>query len=53
MLGVDLSFLENLRSIWVVIICLELLILECPGLCLVREYVHHFYLCHSVNVMVI
>jgi hypothetical protein len=39
---IDLSFLENPRSNWVVIIGLELLSLACPGLDLGSEYVHHF-----------
>jgi hypothetical protein len=30
--SIDISFLENLRSIWVVVISLELLSLACPGL---------------------
>jgi hypothetical protein len=39
---IDLSFLENPRSNWVVIIGLELLSLACPSLDLGSEYVHHF-----------
>jgi hypothetical protein len=34
--SIDLSSLENLRSIGVVVICLELLSLACPGLDLGR-----------------
>jgi hypothetical protein len=34
--SIDLSSLENLRSIWVVVIALELLSLACPGLDLGR-----------------
>jgi hypothetical protein len=30
--SIEISFLENLRSIWVVVIGLELLSLTCPGL---------------------
>jgi hypothetical protein len=40
----DLPFLGNLRSIWVVIIGLELLSLACPGLDLGSVMLH--YLCH-------
>jgi hypothetical protein len=36
----DLSFIENPRSNWVVVIGLELLSLACPGLGLGSEYVH-------------
>jgi hypothetical protein len=39
---IDLSFLENPRSNWVVIIGLELLSLACPGLGLGSDCVHHF-----------
>jgi hypothetical protein len=39
---IDLSFLKNPRSNWVVIIGLELLSLACPGLGLGSEYDHHF-----------
>jgi hypothetical protein len=39
---IELSFLENPRSNWVVIIGLELLSLACPGLGSDSEYVHHF-----------
>jgi hypothetical protein len=39
---IDLSFVENHRSIWVVIIGLELLSLSCPGLSFGSDYVHHF-----------
>jgi hypothetical protein len=35
---IELSFHENHRSIWVVIICLELLSLACPGLGLGSDY---------------
>jgi hypothetical protein len=43
---IDLSFLENLRSNWVVVIGLELLSLTCPGLDLGSCYVTSYYLCH-------
>jgi hypothetical protein len=36
---IDLSFLKNLRSIWVVVIGLELLSLACLGLGLGSDYV--------------
>jgi hypothetical protein len=39
---IDLSFLENPRSNWVVVIGLELLSLACPGLGLGSDRVHHF-----------
>jgi hypothetical protein len=39
---IDLSFLENHRSNWVVVIILELLSLACLGSGLGSEYVHHF-----------
>jgi hypothetical protein len=41
---IDLSYLENLNSIWVVLIGLELLSLACPGLGLGRDYVTSFIL---------
>jgi hypothetical protein len=41
---IDLSFLENRRRIWLVIIGLELLSLSCPGLGLGSDYVHPFIL---------
>jgi hypothetical protein len=44
MTSIDLSSLENLRSIWVVVIGLELLSLACPGLDLGSVMLH--YLCH-------
>jgi hypothetical protein len=45
--SIDLSFLENLRSNWVVVIGLELLSLAYPGLDLGSCYVTSYYLCHS------
>jgi hypothetical protein len=42
--NIDLSFLENLKSNWVVIIGLELLSLTCPGLDLGSVMLH--YICH-------
>jgi hypothetical protein len=42
--SIDLPLLRNLRSIWVVIIGLELLSLACPGLDLGSVMLH--YLCH-------
>jgi hypothetical protein len=50
--GIKLSFLENPRSNWVVIIGLELLSLACRGLGLGRCSVHQLCLCHPVMVMV-
>jgi hypothetical protein len=50
---IESSFLENHKSIWVVIIGLELLSLACPGLGLGSDYVHHLCLCHPISVMVI
>jgi hypothetical protein len=47
---IDLSFLENRRSICVVVIGLELLSISCPGLGLGCDYVHHLFLCHPVMV---
>jgi hypothetical protein len=44
--SIDLSFLGNLRSNWVVVIGLELLSLACPGLDLGCCYVTSYYLCH-------
>jgi hypothetical protein len=44
--SVDLSFLGNLRSNWIVVIGLELLSLTCPGLDLGSCYVTTYYLCH-------
>jgi hypothetical protein len=43
---IDLPFLRNLRSNWVVIIGLDLLSLACPGLDLGSYYVTSYYLCH-------
>jgi hypothetical protein len=45
----DLPFLENLRSNWVVIIGLELLSLECPGLGFGSCYVTSLGLCHPCH----
>jgi hypothetical protein len=48
---VELSLLENHRSIWVVVIGLELLSLAYPGLG--SGYVHQLCLCHPIIIMVI
>jgi hypothetical protein len=48
---IELSFPENPRSIWVVIIGLELLSLACPCLGLDSGYVHQLCLCHPVIVI--
>jgi hypothetical protein len=50
---IELSFLENPRSNWVVVIGLELLSLACRGLGLGSGYVHQLCLCHHVIIMVI
>jgi hypothetical protein len=42
--SIDLPFLGNLRSNWVVVIGLELLSLACPGLDLGSVMLH--YICH-------
>jgi hypothetical protein len=42
--SIELPFLENLRSHWVVVIGLELLSLACPGLDLGSVMLH--YICH-------
>jgi hypothetical protein len=44
--GIDLPFLGNLRSIWVVVIGLVLLSHACLGLDLGSCYVTSYYLCH-------
>jgi hypothetical protein len=49
---IELSFLENPRSNWVVVIGLELLSLVCPGLALGSGYVHQLCLCHPIIIMV-
>jgi hypothetical protein len=51
---IDLLFLENLRSNWVVVIGLELLSLACPSLGLGSEYFHLFILvspCHGYGYL--
>jgi hypothetical protein len=50
---IELLFLENPRSNWVVIIGLELLSLACPGLGLGSCYIYQLCLCHHVIIMVI
>jgi hypothetical protein len=50
--SIDLPFLENLRSSWVVIIGLELLSLACPGLDLGSVTLHHITYATLVTVMV-
>jgi hypothetical protein len=50
---VELSFLGKLRSIWVVVIGIELLCLACPGLGLGRDYVApfiHVSPCHCLSL---
>jgi hypothetical protein len=48
---IELLLLKNHRSIWVVIIGLELLSLGYPGLG--SGYVHQLCLCHPIIIMVI
>jgi hypothetical protein len=50
--SIDLPFLENLRSNWVVIIGLELLSLASPGLDLGSVMLHHITYVTLVTVMV-
>jgi hypothetical protein len=50
--SIDLPFLENLRSNWVVVIGLELLSLACPGLDLGSVMLHHVACVTLVTVMV-
>ena len=50
---IDVSFLGNLRSNWVVIIGLELLSLACPGLDLGSVMLHYFVTLIAVMVMLI
>jgi hypothetical protein len=51
--SIDLSFLENLRINWVVIIGLEMLSLACPGLDLGSVMLHYFVTLVDVMVMLI
>jgi hypothetical protein len=51
--SIDLPFLENLRSNWVVVIGLELLSLACPDLDLGSVMLHHVTYVTLVTVMVI
>jgi hypothetical protein len=50
--SIDLPFLENLRSNWVVIIGLELLSLACPCLDLGSVMLHHIAYVTLVTIMV-
>jgi hypothetical protein len=50
--SIDLLFLENLRSNWVVVIGFELLSLACPGLDLGSVMLHHITYVTLVTVMV-
>jgi hypothetical protein len=47
--SIDLPFLGNLRSNWVVVVGSELLSLACPGLDLGSCYVTSYYLCHPCD----
>jgi hypothetical protein len=49
---IDLAFLENPRSNWIVVIGLELLSHACSGLDLGSYYVMSYYYVTLVNVMV-
>jgi hypothetical protein len=51
--SIELLFLGNLRSIWVVVIGLELLSLTCPGLDLGSIMLHHITYITLVIVMLI
>jgi hypothetical protein len=51
--SIDLPFLGNLRSNWVVIIGIELLSLACPGLDLGSVMLHYFVTLVAVMVMLI
>jgi hypothetical protein len=50
--SIVLPFLGNLRSIWVVVIGLELLSFACPGLDLGSVMLHHITYVTLVTVMV-
>jgi hypothetical protein len=49
--SIDLPFLRNLRSNWVVVIGLDLLSLACPGLDLGSVMLHHITYITPVMVM--
>jgi hypothetical protein len=52
--GIELSFLKNPRSIWAVVISLELLSLACSGLGLGSDYGYMIYACVTpIIIMVI
>jgi hypothetical protein len=51
--SIDLPFLINLRSNWVVVIGLELLSLACPGLDLGSVMLHYFVTLVAVMVVLI
>jgi hypothetical protein len=51
--SIDLPFLGNLRSNWVVVIGLELLSLACPSLDLGSVMLHYFVTFVTVMVMLI
>jgi hypothetical protein len=50
---IELSFFQNPRTNWVVVIGLELLSVACPGLGLGSGYVHQLCICHPVIMMAI
>jgi hypothetical protein len=51
--SIDLPFLGNLRSIWVIVIDLELLSLSCPGRDLGSVMLHYFVTLVAVMVLLI
>jgi hypothetical protein len=51
--SIDLPFLGNPRSNWVVVIGLDLLSLACPGLDLGSVMLHHFTYITPIMVMLI
>jgi hypothetical protein len=51
--SIVLPFLGNLRSIWVVVIGLEMLSLACPGLDLGSVMLHHITYITPIMVMLI
>ena len=53
MIRIDLPFLEDLRSNWVVIIGLDLISLACPGMGLGSCYVSSSFLCHPPDVIMV
>jgi hypothetical protein len=50
---IELSFLENHRNIWVVVIGLELLSLACPGLGLGSDYGYIIYAYVTLVIIIV